>query len=97
MFTTHSEYAIKPLPHEAVWAVLNGRAIQGKLEIDSLRSLMGEVNSEFFENKVFRLPGEAPESYAFLATWCEYFSEKVDDLISQFYDVLPSNDVGEAT
>lgn len=34
------------MPQEAVWAALGGEVIQGKLEIVSLRSLMGEPNSE---------------------------------------------------
>lgn len=46
VFTTHSEYAIIPLPAEAVWAALDGTAIQGKLDIHSLRSLTGEINSK---------------------------------------------------
>ena len=46
IFTTHSEYAIAPLPAKAVWAAINGKAIQGKLDIRSLRSITGEVNSE---------------------------------------------------
>ena len=46
VFTTHSEYAIAPLPAEAVWAAIDGTAIQGKLDIHSLRSLTGEVNSK---------------------------------------------------
>lgn len=46
IFTTHSEYAIFPLPAEAVWAAVDGTAIQGKLDIHSLRSLTGEVNSK---------------------------------------------------
>lgn len=29
IFTTHSEYAIAPLPAEAVWAAVDGTAIQG--------------------------------------------------------------------
>lgn len=45
VFTTHSEYAIRPLPTDAVWAALDGKAIQGKLDILSLRSLIGEINS----------------------------------------------------
>ncbi len=45
VFTTHSEYAIEPLPAEGVWAAVDGTAIQGKLDIHSLRSLTGEVNS----------------------------------------------------
>lgn len=46
IFTTHSEYAIAPLPAKAVWAAIDGSAIQGKLDIRSLRSITGEVNSE---------------------------------------------------
>lgn len=46
IFTTHSEYAIAPLPSNAIWAALNGSAIQGKLDIHSLRSITGEINSE---------------------------------------------------
>ncbi len=46
VFTTHSEYAIAPLPAIAVWAAIDGSAIQGKLDIRSLRSITGEVNSE---------------------------------------------------
>lgn len=46
IFTTHSEYAIAPLPAEAVWAAVDGTAIQGKLDIHSLRSLTGEVTSK---------------------------------------------------
>lgn len=46
IFTTHSEYAIAPLPAEAVWAAVDGTAIQGKLDINSLRSLTGDISSE---------------------------------------------------
>lgn len=46
IFTTHSEYATASLPAEAVWAAVDGTAIQGKLDIHSLRSLTGEVSSE---------------------------------------------------
>ena len=46
IFTTHSEYATASLPAEAVWAAVDGTAIQGKLDIHSLRSLTGEVSSK---------------------------------------------------
>lgn len=46
IFTTHSEYAIAPLPTNAVWAALDGNAIQGKLDIKSLRTITGEINSK---------------------------------------------------
>lgn len=39
-------YAIAPLPSIAIWAALNGSAIQGKLDIHSLRSITGEINSK---------------------------------------------------
>lgn len=45
IFTTHSEYAIDPLPSEAIWAAIDGSAIQGKLDIKSLRSINGQVEA----------------------------------------------------
>jgi energy-coupling factor transporter ATP-binding protein EcfA2 len=44
IFTTHSDYAVNPLPPEGVWATLGGRAIQGKLSVESLRALSGRVD-----------------------------------------------------
>ena len=46
IFTTHSEYAISALPAEAVWAAIDGTAIQGKLDIQSLRALTGSISSK---------------------------------------------------
>lgn len=46
IFTTHSKYAISPLPSEAIWAAVDGTAIQGKLDIHSLYRLTGEVSSK---------------------------------------------------
>lgn len=46
IFTTHSEYAISALPAKAVWAAIDGTAIQGKLDIQSLRALTGSVSSK---------------------------------------------------
>ncbi len=43
IFTTHSEYALAPLPPEAVWASADGQVVQGKLSIDSLRAMVGDV------------------------------------------------------
>jgi AAA15 family ATPase/GTPase len=48
IFTTHSEFALKMLPSEAIWACIDGNAYQGKLSIDSLRALTGAVE----KNKV---------------------------------------------
>jgi energy-coupling factor transporter ATP-binding protein EcfA2 len=44
IFTTHSEYALNPLPSEAVWSTLSGRLIQGRLTVESLRALAGRID-----------------------------------------------------
>lgn len=46
IFTTHSEYAIKSLPSSAIWASINGKAAQGKLTIESLRTFNGESKAQ---------------------------------------------------
>ncbi|WP_454745908.1 ATP-dependent nuclease [Ciceribacter selenitireducens] len=43
IFSTHSEDAIDILPPEAIWACVEGRALQGKLTIESLRAITGSV------------------------------------------------------
>ncbi|SDZ24399.1 AAA domain-containing protein [Amycolatopsis xylanica] len=45
IFTTHSEGALEALPDYAVWAALDGRVQQGKLDIEALRSITGNVDS----------------------------------------------------
>lgn len=45
IFTTHSNDALKPLPDKAIWAAVNGRIYQGKLDIASLRAISGHVDS----------------------------------------------------
>jgi hypothetical protein len=44
VFTTHSDYAIAPLPPEAIWATLDGKLQQGKLTIDLLRVVAGRID-----------------------------------------------------
>lgn len=46
VFTTHSEYATLALPPDAIWAALNGSAVQGKLEISALRIMVGDISSQ---------------------------------------------------
>ncbi|WP_035983910.1 AAA family ATPase [Bradyrhizobium sp. STM 3843] len=46
IFTTHSEYALKKLPPEAIWACIDGEAYQGRLSIDSLRAITGGGEKE---------------------------------------------------
>ena len=48
LFTTHSEYALKILPPQAIWGCIDGNAYNGKLSIESLRALTGS----FTKNKV---------------------------------------------
>lgn len=43
IFTTHSQEAVNELPAEAVWAAINKRTWNGKLSIESLRAITGEV------------------------------------------------------
>jgi predicted ATPase len=47
IFTTHSNDALKPLPDEAVWACANGSVTQGKLDVNALRTLTGEIQASF--------------------------------------------------
>lgn len=46
IFTTHSEDALKPLPFQAVWAAIDGKVVQGKLDISALRSISPEIDSK---------------------------------------------------
>lgn len=47
IFTSHSEYALNVLPPQAIWACIDGRAYQGKLSIESLRALTGNIRKDF--------------------------------------------------
>lgn len=46
IFTTHSDYAIAPLPNEAVWASIDGKLRQGRLSIEALRAVSGRVDKK---------------------------------------------------
>jgi len=46
IFTTHSDYAISPLPSEAIWASIDGRLQQGKLSVEALRAVSGRVDKK---------------------------------------------------
>lgn len=46
IFTTHSNAALAPLPEIAVWACFRGELNQGKLDVEALRVLTGEVDCE---------------------------------------------------
>jgi energy-coupling factor transporter ATP-binding protein EcfA2 len=46
IFTSHSEYALKKLPPEAIWACVDGEAYQGRLSIESLRAITGSAERE---------------------------------------------------
>lgn len=45
IFTTHSQEAVNELPPEAVWAAINKRTWNGKLSIESLRAITGEIQN----------------------------------------------------
>jgi predicted ATPase len=46
IFTTHSEYALMPLPSEGIWASVNGELIRGHLTIESLRAITGKFDKQ---------------------------------------------------
>lgn len=61
IFTTHSNAALRPLPGDAVWSAYGGKLTQGKLDIESLRALTGEVDARlavFAEDRFGSLVGE---------------------------------------
>ncbi|WHF84426.1 AAA family ATPase [Escherichia coli] len=46
VFTTHSDYALMPLPQEAIWACIDGRLRKGRLTVESLRAISGRVDKK---------------------------------------------------
>jgi predicted ATPase len=46
IFTTHSDYALAPLPSEAIWASISGKLRQGKLSVEALRAVSGRVEKK---------------------------------------------------
>jgi predicted ATPase len=45
IFTTHSDDSLMPLPDKAIWASINNKLYQGKLDIKSLRVITGETEA----------------------------------------------------
>jgi hypothetical protein len=46
VFTTHSDYALDPLPSEAIWASIDGNLQQGKLSVETLRAVSGRIDKK---------------------------------------------------
>jgi len=46
IFTTHSDYALHPLPNEAIWACIDGKVRQGKLSVEALRAVAGRTDKK---------------------------------------------------
>lgn len=46
IFTTHSNDALKPLPSKAIWVATQDRIFQGKLDIQSLRAITGQIEAQ---------------------------------------------------
>lgn len=46
IFTTHSDYALSPLPGEAIWASIDGKLRQGRLSVEALRAVSGRVDKK---------------------------------------------------
>lgn len=45
IFSTHSNDALVPLPSRAIWAAIDGTAVQGRLDIESLRVITGQIDT----------------------------------------------------
>lgn len=61
LFSTHSNAALEPLPGDAIWSAYRGQLSQGKLDIESLRALTGEINARlavFTEDRFASLMAE---------------------------------------
>lgn len=46
IFTTHSDYALSPLPNDAIWACIDGKLKQGRLSVEALRAVSGRVDKK---------------------------------------------------
>lgn len=46
IFTTHSDYALAPLPSEAIWSSVDGVLHQGKLSVEVLRAVSGRIDKK---------------------------------------------------
>lgn len=46
VFTTHSDYALSPLPSEAIWASIDRKLKQGRLSVEALRAVSGRVDKK---------------------------------------------------
>lgn len=46
IFTTHSDYALEPLPSHAIWACIDGKLQEGKLSIETLRAVTGRIEKQ---------------------------------------------------
>lgn len=46
IFTTHSNDALVPLPPKAIWAAYDNEVLQGKLDINSLRTITGQIDAK---------------------------------------------------
>jgi len=63
IFTTHSDDALIPLPSQAIWASLDRKVFQGKLDVKSLRAIYGQVETKFilFTEDLFEALKLAPK------------------------------------
>jgi AAA15 family ATPase/GTPase len=57
IFTTHSNDALLPLPDDAIWAAIGNRVSKGKLNINSLRAITGQIDARLaiFTEDVFSM------------------------------------------
>lgn len=79
IFTTHSNDALAPLPAKGIWAAMGNRAFQGKLDIDSLRAITGQIDAQlaiFVEDD-------------FSKAWVQAAIRQAEDLSMEQIEVYP--------
>ena len=75
IFTTHSDYALDPLPGEAIWACLDGRLQQGKLSVEALRVVSGRI-----DKKLAIFVEDDFASHWILAVLRERLGDRIDEI-----------------
>lgn len=86
VFTTHSDDALRPLPSEAIWSATRDRVTQGKLSVEALRAVVGEIDAQlaiFVED-------------AFAAEWLRACIAKEGSVIPDQIEIYPVQGDGTA-
>jgi AAA15 family ATPase/GTPase len=86
IFTTHSNEALKPLPSRAIWSATNDRLFQGKLTVESLRAITGQIE----KNNVIYVEDE------FAKLWVEAIIRQCIEIQIEEYEIHAMSGDGTA-